>query len=102
MEAPLPDTDLAAYAELKGGGEEIWLRALVALPDGSESHRAERRGPASDAEALGRDAGATRCGIWLRHPWMSVRTVASIYWQAFRLRRKGVPMYPHESAVVSR
>ncbi len=47
-------------------------------------------------------AGATRCGIWLRHPWMSVRTVASIYWQAFRLRRKGVPMYPHESAVVSR
>ncbi len=51
-------TPIAAYAELRGGGAQIWLRALVALPDGSQAHRAERRGPASDAEALGRDAGA--------------------------------------------
>ena len=51
-------TPIAAYAELRDGGAEIWLRALVALPDGSKAHRAERRGPASDAEALGRDVGA--------------------------------------------
>ncbi len=51
-------TPIAAYAELQGGGAGIWLRALVALPDGSTAHRVERRGPANDAEALGRDAGA--------------------------------------------
>ena len=33
------------------------LRALVALPDGSQVHRAERRGGSAEATALGRDAG---------------------------------------------
>jgi hydroxymethylbilane synthase len=28
------------------------------MPDGSRAYRAERRGPAADAQALGRDAGA--------------------------------------------
>jgi hydroxymethylbilane synthase len=28
------------------------------MPDGSEAHRAERRGTIADAVALGRDAGA--------------------------------------------
>ena len=49
-------TPIAALAELDG--TELWLRALVAMPDGSRAHRAERRGPATDPEALGRDAGA--------------------------------------------
>ena len=49
-------TPIAALAELEGA--ELRLRALVAMPDGSRAHRAERRGPAADAEALGRDAGA--------------------------------------------
>jgi hydroxymethylbilane synthase len=51
-------TPIAALAELDTSGGELWLRALVAMPDGSRAHRAERRGPASDAEVLGRDAGA--------------------------------------------
>ncbi len=51
-------TPIAAFAELEAGGAELRLRALVALPDGSQAHRAERRGPASEAVALGRDAGA--------------------------------------------
>lgn len=42
-------------------------------------------------------AGASWAGIWRRHPWMSARTVASIYWQALRLRRKGVPLFAHPS-----
>ncbi len=56
-------TPIAAFAELEGrgandGGARLRLRALVALPDGSQAHRAERRGAASEAIALGRDAGA--------------------------------------------
>jgi hydroxymethylbilane synthase len=51
-------TPIAALAELDAAGGELWLRALVAMPDGSRAHRAERRGPAGEAEALGRDAGA--------------------------------------------
>ena len=56
-------TPIAALAETLGaetgeGGAEIRLRALVCLPDGSQVHRAERRGTIADAVALGRDAGA--------------------------------------------
>lgn len=45
------DVPLAGYAEL--AGDEIHLRALVGLPDGTEVIRGERRGPVNDAEALG-------------------------------------------------
>jgi hydroxymethylbilane synthase len=49
-------TPIAALAELEED-ESLRLRALIALPDGSSVHRDERRGPARDAEALGRAAG---------------------------------------------
>ena len=58
--APLNHTETAvrgcqvpigSYAELKDG--ELWLRALVGAPDGSQLVRGERRGPAEQAEALG-------------------------------------------------
>ncbi|MGU3525721.1 hydroxymethylbilane synthase [Enterobacteriaceae bacterium C23F] len=42
---------IGSYAELNSG--EIWLRALVGAPDGSQMVRGERRGPATQAEALG-------------------------------------------------
>ncbi|MBB1202989.1 hydroxymethylbilane synthase [Enterobacteriaceae bacterium 89] len=42
---------IGSYAELSNG--EIWLRALVGAPDGSQMVRGERRGPAADAEKLG-------------------------------------------------
>ena len=51
-------TPIAVFAELEAGGAEMRLRALVALPDGSQAHRAERRGAAVEGAALGRDAGA--------------------------------------------
>jgi hydroxymethylbilane synthase len=51
-------TPIAAFAELEAGGARLRLRALVALPDGSQAHRAERRGSPGEAAALGRDAGA--------------------------------------------
>ena len=48
-------TPIAGYAVIEG--DEIFFRGLIARPDGSEHHRAERRGPADRAAALGRDAG---------------------------------------------
>jgi hydroxymethylbilane synthase len=42
---------LAAHAILEG--DQLWARGLVGAPDGSEVVRAERRGPASRARALG-------------------------------------------------
>jgi hydroxymethylbilane synthase len=56
-------TPIAVFAETVGAetgedGEEMRLRALVCLPDGSRVHRAERHGTIADAVALGRDAGA--------------------------------------------
>ena len=53
-------TPVAAYAVRSGG--ELYLRGLLAEPDGTRLRRAERRAawPASEAEAqaLGRDLGA--------------------------------------------
>ena len=48
-------TPIAGHAILTDG--VIHLRGLIAKPDGSELIAIERRGAASDAEALGRDAG---------------------------------------------
>lgn len=45
------DVPLAGYAVLEG--ETLWLRGLVAAPDGSALVRAEARGPAADPAGLG-------------------------------------------------
>ena len=50
-------TPIAALAEITAGGR-LYLRALIARPDGTTIHRAEREGPAADGVAMGRDAGA--------------------------------------------
>lgn len=50
-------TPIAAWARFLPGDEQVRLEALVLRPDGSESFRTERKGPALEAEALGRDAG---------------------------------------------
>ncbi len=42
---------IGSYAELIDG--EIWLRALVGAPDGSQIIRGERRGAPQDAEQMG-------------------------------------------------
>lgn len=49
-------TPIAALAEIEGGLELV-MRALIASPDGTESHTVSRRGPLSDATAMGADAG---------------------------------------------
>jgi hydroxymethylbilane synthase len=49
-------TPIAALAELHEGG--LALRGMVISPDGTQCHRVARSGAASDAAALGSDAGA--------------------------------------------
>ncbi len=50
-------TPIAGLAELTEDGGTLRLRGLVALPDGSVVHGAERRGPPAEAEALGEALG---------------------------------------------
>ncbi|MDA0229615.1 MAG: hydroxymethylbilane synthase [Proteobacteria bacterium] len=50
-------TPIAALAEITAG-ERLYLRALIARPDGKTIHRAEREGLAADGIAMGIDAGA--------------------------------------------
>jgi len=49
-------TPIAGHAVLTSEGT-LYLRGLIAKPDGSEMIVTERRGAAADAEAIGRDAG---------------------------------------------
>jgi hydroxymethylbilane synthase len=49
-------TPIAGHAVLDGG--QLWLRALVARPDGSEVIATERRGLPDDGARLGADAGS--------------------------------------------
>jgi DUF1365 family protein len=40
--------------------------------------------------------GATLASALVRFPAMTAEVIAAIYWQAFRLRRKGAPVFPHQ------
>ena len=50
-------TPIAAFAEALEGETDLELRAMIALPDGSQVHEDRRAGPRSDAAALGRALG---------------------------------------------
>jgi hydroxymethylbilane synthase len=50
-------TPIAGLAELKDGGARLRLRGLVALPDGSVAHAAEKSGAAAEGAALGKALG---------------------------------------------
>ena len=50
-------TPIAAHATIDSDGQ-LHLIALIAKPDGTAQHRDERSGPVSEAEAIGRAAGA--------------------------------------------
>ena len=49
-------TPIAGHAVLEGN-DRLWLKGLIAKPDGSQLIATERRGAASEAAAMGRDAG---------------------------------------------
>ncbi len=39
--------------------------------------------------------GSSLARMWLKYPLVTLKVIAGIYWQAFRLWRKGVPFYGH-------
>jgi len=51
-------TPIGALAELDATTDTVYLRALVARPDGSELHRGNRRGSRTEAVAMAADLGA--------------------------------------------
>ncbi len=53
---------IGSYAELTG--DELWLRALVGAPDGSQMVCGERRGPSAQAEQMGVN--------WQKNCWLPV------------------------------
>ncbi len=40
-------------------------------------------------------SGAALAGVLLRYPLMTAQVIARIYFEALRLRLKGVPVVPH-------
>lgn len=50
-------TPIAAYAAVVGGGARLDLRAMIALPDGSEAHHERRAASRAEAADLGRAVG---------------------------------------------
>jgi DUF1365 family protein len=40
-------------------------------------------------------SGPVLAGCLARHPWMTASIVSAIYWQALKLRLRGVPFHPH-------
>ena len=54
-------TPIAALAEVDSGGA-MHFRGLIASPDGARVYETERRGPATEAVAMGRDAGRELLG----------------------------------------
>lgn len=43
--------------------------------------------------------GLAMAATLVRHPWMTARVAAGIYWQALRLRLKNVPYHEHPASV---
>ncbi|MEO8070147.1 MAG: DUF1365 domain-containing protein [Acidobacteriota bacterium] len=40
--------------------------------------------------------------VLLRHPWMTVKVIAGIHWEALRLWAKGLPAYPNPKSTAGR
>jgi DUF1365 family protein len=70
-----PGERLTVHMKSRVGGETVF-DATLAL----------RRAPLT---------GRVLAGVLARHPWMTARVVAGIYWQALRLWWKGTPFHPH-------
>ena len=86
--SPFMTMDLDYRLSATAPGEDLDVR-MVAVRDGAaifDAGLSLRRRPMT--------AGAL-AGVLVRYPFMTARVVAAIYWQALRLRLKGVPFVPH-------
>lgn len=86
--SPFMDMDFRYRWRIGRPGRELGL-AIVNLRQGRPYFDASLR--------LARREITTRslAHALLRYPFMSARVLAAIYWEALKLRRKGVPEFPH-------
>ncbi len=86
--SPFMAMDLEYRLSATTPGDDLDVR-MAAVRDGAaifEAGLSLRRRPMT-ARALN--------GVLVRYPFMTARVTAAIYWQALRLRLKGVPFVPH-------
>ena len=86
--SPFMSMDLEYRLSATAPGDDLDVR-MVAVRDGAaifDAGLSLRRRPMT-ARGL--------AGVLVRYPFMTIRVVAAIYWEALRLRLKGVPFVPH-------
>ena len=86
--SPFMTMDLEYRLSATAPGENLDVQ-MVAVRDGAATFEAGlslRRRPMT---------GRALNGVLVRYPFMTARVIAAIYWQALRLRLKGVPFVPH-------
>lgn len=86
--SPFLDMDMDYRWHFEAPGERLRV--------GIENRRGPERLFSASLDLRRREIdGPALAGVLARHPFMTARTIAGIYWQAFRLRRKRAPWYPH-------
>lgn len=86
--SPFMDLDMAYRWRFHAPGERLQVHI--------ENHDVQGRLFAADLALERRPADRRHLGrlLW-RYPWLTLKVVAGIHWQAWRLWRKGVPHHPH-------
>lgn len=87
--SPFMDMEQVYHWALRTPGPDLRL-GIESLPPGGErlfSASLSLRRVEIDARSL--------ASVLARYPLMTAQVIAGIYWQAWRLRRKGAPCFPH-------
>jgi len=86
--SPFMPMDLSYHWRFTVPGERLAVR-MTSLHQGAEIFSASLQ---LQQQAL---TGANQARALLRWPFMTAKVIAAIYWQALRLKLKGVPVFPH-------
>jgi DUF1365 family protein len=87
--SPFMDMEMIYRWSWMPPSDALRLRIESRTPDG------DRLFDASLALQRVEITGASLARVLTRHPWMTLQVLIGIYWQAWRLRRRGAPFFPH-------